>query len=72
MNERFHDETLTLSGLAVAQGHAVPSKRDHLRLVLYVKVIQGCFLELVWVSRVSGGDQVNDGVNDVPVRGQQT
>lgn len=50
MKERFHDETLTLSGLAVAQGHAVPSKRDHLRLVLYVKVIQGCFLELLWAS----------------------
>lgn len=43
----FLDETLTLSGLAVAQGHAVASKRDHLGLVLYVKVIQGCFLELL-------------------------
>lgn len=38
---------LTLPCLAVAQGHAVARKGDHLGLVLDVEVIERRFLELL-------------------------
>lgn len=38
---------LTLPCLAVAQGHAVARKGDHLGLVLDVEVIERHFLELL-------------------------